>query len=118
VQIGLVELVPPEIQSSVLSKIKTLLTKARASEIAVIFIQHDGPKGDPLETHTKGWGIRPSLNPVGGEPIVRKRESDSFFETELQGELGKRGVTNLIVAGGMNRVLCGHHLPTCYQSRR
>jgi nicotinamidase-related amidase len=101
VQVGLVELVPPEVQSSVLSKIKTLLTKARASGIAVIFIQHDGPKGHPLETHTKGWGIHPSLNPVGGEPIVRKRESDSFFETALQGELGKRGITNLIVAGGM-----------------
>jgi nicotinamidase-related amidase len=118
VQIGLVELVPPEVQSSILPKIKTLLPKARASEIAVIFIQHDGPQGHPLETHTKGWGIHPSLDPVGGGPIVRKRESDSFFETELQGELGKRGGTNLIVAGGMNRVLCGHHLPTCYQSRR
>jgi nicotinamidase-related amidase len=67
-----VELVPPEVQSSVLSKIKTLLTKARASEIAVIFIPHDGPKGHPLETRTKGWGIHSSLNPVGGESIVRK----------------------------------------------
>jgi nicotinamidase-related amidase len=101
VQIGLLELMPPEVQSSVLSKIKTLLTKARASGIAVIFIQHDGPKGHPLETHTKGWEIHHSLNRVDGEPIVRKRESDSFFETELQGELGKRGVTSLIVAGGM-----------------
>lgn len=91
---------PPEIQTKVLSKIKTLLTKARASRIAVIFIQHDGPKGHPLETSTKGWEIHPSLDPVGGEPIVRKREADSFFETVLQGELGKRGVTNLIVAGG------------------
>jgi nicotinamidase-related amidase len=41
VQIGLVELVPPEVQSSVLSKIKTLLTKARASGTPVIYIQHD-----------------------------------------------------------------------------
>jgi hypothetical protein len=31
VQIGLAELVPPEVQSSVLSKIKTLLTNARSS---------------------------------------------------------------------------------------
>jgi nicotinamidase-related amidase len=67
----------------------------------VIFIQHDGPKGHPLETHTKGWEIHPSIKPLDSEPIVRKRESDSFFETELQGELKKRGVINLIVAGGM-----------------
>jgi nicotinamidase-related amidase len=35
----------PEVQKSVLPKIKTLLTKARASGIPVIYIQHDGPKG-------------------------------------------------------------------------
>jgi nicotinamidase-related amidase len=84
VQIGLVELVAPEVHSSVLSKVKTLLTKARATGIAVIFIQHDGPKGHPLEAHTKGWGIHPSLKPVGGDPIVRKR--DSLPTSSLLGE--------------------------------
>jgi nicotinamidase-related amidase len=42
VQIGLVELMSAELQRSVLPKIKTLLTKARASGIPVIFIQHEG----------------------------------------------------------------------------
>jgi nicotinamidase-related amidase len=101
VQVGLLELVPPEVQSSVLSKIKTLLTKARASGIAVIFIQHDGPRGHPLETHTKGWEIHPSVKPLDSESVVRKRESDSFFETTLQQELEKRGITRLIIGGGM-----------------
>ena len=101
VQIGLVELMPAEVQSSVLPKIKTLLTKARASKIPVIYVQHDGPKGHPLETHTKGWEIHPSFMPANGEQVIRKRESDSFFETELQEELGKRGITRLIIAGGM-----------------
>ena len=101
VQVGLVELMPAEIQSSVLSKIKTLLTKARASKIPVIYIQHDGAKGHPLETHTKGWKIHPSVMPAHGEQVIRKRESDSFFETELQKELGRRGITRLIVAGAM-----------------
>src|SRR6201997_1917801 len=58
-------------------------------------------RGIHWRTHTKDWAIHLSLKPIGGEPIIRKRESDSFFETELQGELRKRGVTNLIVAGGM-----------------
>jgi nicotinamidase-related amidase len=117
VQIGLVELAPPELQSSVLSKIKTLLTKARASGIAVIFIQHDGPKGHPLETRTKGWGIHPSFNPVGGEPIVRKRESDSFFEDRPSRGTWKKRRYQPHRRWGNDRVLCGHHLPTCDDSR-
>ncbi len=92
---------PAQVQSSVLPEIKTLLTKARASKIPVIYIQHDGAKGHPLETHTKGWEIHPSVVPADGEQVIRKRESDSFFETDLQKELGKRGITRLIVAGAM-----------------
>jgi nicotinamidase-related amidase len=101
VQVGLGELIPAEIQERVLPKIRTLLEGARASGTPVIYIQHDGPKGHPLETHTKGWGIHPSLRPADGEPVIRKREPDSFFETTLQQELESRGITHLIIVGGM-----------------
>jgi len=101
VQVGLVELIPVEIRTSVLPRIETLLSRGRASGTPVIFIQHDGPKGHPLETHTKGWEIHPSIKPLDSESVVRKRESDSFFETALQQELEKRRVTRLIIAGGM-----------------
>ena len=100
-QVGLVELASAEIKGSVLSRIETLLAKARASGTPVIYIQHDGPKGHPLETDTKGWEIHPLLKPADGEPIIRKRECDSFFETTLQQELEKRRISHLIVAGGM-----------------
>jgi len=101
VQVGLVELMSPEVQRSVLPRINTMLTKARVSGIPVIHIQHDGLKGHPLETNTRGWEIHPLLKPADGEPVIRKRESDSFFETALQRELEKRGITHLIIAGGM-----------------
>jgi nicotinamidase-related amidase len=92
---------PAEVQRSVLPRIRTLLAKARASAIPVIYIQHDGSKGHPLEAHTRGWGICSSLQPTDGEPVIRKRESDSFFGTTLQRELEKRGIAHLIIAGGM-----------------
>ena len=100
-QVGLVELMPAEVQRSVLPRIKTLLAKARASGTPVIYIQHDGPKGHPLEANTKGWEIHPSLRPADGEHIIRKRESDSFFRTTLQQELEQGGIAHLIIAGGM-----------------
>jgi nicotinamidase-related amidase len=51
VQVGLVELMPSEIQRNVLPRIGTLLAKARASGALVIYIQHDGqspPSGNKL----------------------------------------------------------------------
>ena len=54
-----------------------------------------------LEPGTRGWDIHPSLKPSADESIIRKRESDSFFETTLQEELKKREITHLIIAGGM-----------------
>jgi nicotinamidase-related amidase len=101
IQVGLVKLIPFEIRAGVLSRIEVLLSRARASGTPVIYIQHDGPKGHPLETHTKGWEIHPSIKPLENESVVRKKESDSFFETTLQQELGRRGITRLIIGGGM-----------------
>jgi nicotinamidase-related amidase len=100
-QIGLVELIPDEVRTSVLSSISTLLIRARSSGLPVIFIQHDGPEGHPLETRTKGWEIHPSLKPAEGEQVIRKRESDSFFKTPLQQELRKNGITHILIVGGM-----------------
>jgi nicotinamidase-related amidase len=100
-QVGLVGLMPAEVQKSLLPRIRTLIAKARASAIPVIYIQHDGAEGHPLEIHTEGWEIYPSLKPAYGEPVIRKRESDSFFGTTLQRELEERGITHLIIAGGM-----------------
>lgn len=100
-QIGLVDLMSAEVQSSALPKIKTLLTEARASGIPVIYIQHDGAGGHPLEIDTEGWKLYPPLKPADGECVIRKRESDSFFGTTLQQELEKRGIAHLIVAGAM-----------------
>jgi nicotinamidase-related amidase len=101
VQVGLVKLMPAELQEHVLCRIGTLLVRARASGTPVIHIQHDGSEGHPLQTYTKGWEIHPSLQPAEGEPVLRKQESDSFFKTALQQELEKRGITHLVVTGGM-----------------
>jgi len=101
VQIGLVRLMPSELQDSVLPKIAVLLSKARSSGILVLFIQHDGPKGHPLETNSPAWAIHPSIAPLSGESVIRKKASDSFFETRLAERLRTDGIGQLIIAGGM-----------------
>jgi nicotinamidase-related amidase len=92
---------PPELQDRVLSNITVLLSKARSSGIPVLFIQHDGPKGHPIEAETAAWAIHPSIPPLSEEPVIRKKASDSFYETRLAEELQTRKISHLIIAGGM-----------------
>jgi nicotinamidase-related amidase len=83
----------------VLKRIGSLLTKAREAGTPVIYVQHDGSEGHPLAPGTPGWSIHPAVAPVPGEPVVRKRACDSFYETSLQEELTARGITHLVVSG-------------------
>lgn len=101
VQVGLVRLLSPELQDRVLPNLALLLRKARASGTPVFFVQHDGAKGHPLEAETAGWAIHPAILPLAGEQVVRKKTSDSFFETRLAEELQRAGSRHLIVAGAM-----------------
>ncbi len=101
VQVGLVQLMPPHLQARVLSNIMVLLSQARSSGISVLFVQHDGPKGHPLEAETPAWAIHPSISPLSGEPVIRKKASDSFFETALAELAEAAEITHLIIVGGM-----------------
>jgi nicotinamidase-related amidase len=101
VQVGIIDHFPSYNKDQVLANINDLLTKARAARVLVIYIRHDGGKGDPLEANTEGWSIHPRIAPVDGEPIVDKRSCSSFYETPLQTMLDEAGVSHLIVTGCM-----------------
>ena len=101
VQIGLVRLMSPELRESALSKITVLLRQARSSATPVLFVQHDGAKGHPLEAESADWAIHPAILPAAGESVIRKKASDSFYETRLAEELKAREITHLIIAGAM-----------------
>jgi nicotinamidase-related amidase len=85
------------------SRIAKLIAQARATSVPVIYIQHDGAKGHRLDPTTPGWRLRPEIAPNPGEPIIRKRASDSFFETTLDAELSARATRRLIVCGCMTQ---------------
>ncbi len=87
-------------RDEILSRIDTLLARARASQAPVIYVQHDGPRGHGLEVGTDAWQIHPAIAPQNGEPIVNKRASDAFYDTTLKQELDRRGIRHLVVVGG------------------
>jgi nicotinamidase-related amidase len=79
-----------------LQTLSGLISEARQAGAPVIYVQHNNSrfvKGSPA------WPIHPAIAPLGGEVVVQKRTPDSFHETILGDELGKKGIKKLVIAG-------------------
>jgi nicotinamidase-related amidase len=82
-----------------LARTKSLLQKARAARVPVVYVQNCGGKGDPDVYGSDGWKIHPSIAPVKGDIVVRKKTPDAFHKTDLHEKLKLRSVRNLVVVG-------------------
>ncbi|MEX2116715.1 MAG: cysteine hydrolase family protein [Bacteroidota bacterium] len=85
--------------NELLTRISSLLSKARTAQLPIFFIQHNGGKGHPLEPGTAGWPIHPAIMPTERDVVIQKLTSDSFKDTQLHQQLQTLGVGRLIVAG-------------------
>ena len=83
-------------RDAVVSNIGTLVEKARARQIPVVWVQHSD---DHLVRGSDGWRIVPELKPHDAEPLVEKHYSDAFEETTLETVLAGLGVGRLVLAG-------------------
>jgi nicotinamidase-related amidase len=84
-------------RDEVVRNISTLVDKARAEDVPVIWVQHNSD--DELPRGSEQWHYVDELQREEGEPLVHKRYGDSFEDTELESELAARGVGRLVVAG-------------------
>jgi nicotinamidase-related amidase len=83
----------------ILERIGGLIARAHAAGGSVIFVQHNGWSGHPLEPGAPGFPIHPAVAPAAGDLVIQKRASDSFYDTTLQRELDERGITHLVIVG-------------------
>jgi len=79
-----------------LENLQTLIEKARAADVQVIFIQHnDGG----LVKGTHDWEIHSAITPQKEELVVQKWSPDAFHETGLHEILKTKNIQNLIMSG-------------------
>jgi nicotinamidase-related amidase len=85
--------------AALVDRLNRLARAVRADGGAVIFVQHDGPPGDPHHPDEPGWRLLASLEVRPDDAIVRKRSCDAFLDTTLEQVLRESGVDRLIVTG-------------------
>jgi nicotinamidase-related amidase len=83
----------------VVAAIRGLVERARAAGTPVVYLQHCHATYELMKKGAPGWRIHPEVEPKPGELVIEKTASDGFFNTSLQGELDRLGVTRLIVCG-------------------
>ncbi|WP_432155343.1 isochorismatase family protein [Streptomyces sp. bgisy153] len=83
-------------REGVLRNIGTLVERARAADVPVVWIQHSDRW---LKRDTDAWRDVPELVRGTAEPLVHKTYRDSFEATELESVLAGLGVGSLVVTG-------------------
>jgi nicotinamidase-related amidase len=83
-------------RDKVIANIRSLVEKARASQVPVVWVQHSD---EELAKDSDEWRYVPELVREDGEPLVHKHYGDSFEDTDLESVLAERGVGRLLVTG-------------------
>src|SRR5262245_38173544 len=78
-------------------RLNRLAEAVRNAGGAVVFVQHDGPPGDPHHPDQEGWRLLPGLAVQAADTIVRKTACDAFLDTPLDAFLRSRGIERLII---------------------
>jgi len=80
-------------------RINGLAERVRASGGIVLYVQQDGPPGDPHHPSEAGWRLLPTLQTKTGDLFVRKTSCDAFLGTSLDDLLRESQIDCVVVTG-------------------
>ena len=81
-----------------------LLRRFRDAGRPVIHIVHDAGPGTPYDVTAPIGQIADMVAPVEGETVIVKKYPSAFEQTELDAELKKRGIENVVYVGFMTHM--------------
>jgi len=87
-----------------LAECKLLLERFRAAGRPVFHVQHDAGEGSPYDLNAPIGQIADAVAPIAGEAVITKAVPSSFAQTDLDEQLKKLGVQNLILTGFMSHM--------------
>ena len=87
-----------------LDEIGKLLKRARALQIPVIHIQHQGKAGGAFGPDTPGFEFASPANPAPGEAVVHKSLPNAFASTDLASRLAALKKPNVVLVGFMTHL--------------
>jgi len=98
----------------IISHIKVELEKAREKDIPVIYVCDSHEENDPefirmgwlphAIAGSKGAQVIEELEPLTGDKVVTKKGYSGFFNTSLEEELKKGGISELLVTGCVTNI--------------
>lgn len=81
-----------------------LLDRARKEGAPVIHVRHDAGPGSPYDVTARIGAIADEVAPRAGEIVITKSLPSSFEKTDLDADLKRLGVTDLVLAGFMTHI--------------
>jgi len=84
---------------AVVSRIAALIARARAAQVPIFYVQHDGGRGDEFDKNGPGFSFVPEIAPQSGECVTVKRHCCAFQDTELDTRLRAAEIDSLVVCG-------------------
>ncbi len=94
-----VDATPKYDAAGLIGRLDRLAAAVRDRGGAVVFIQHDGPPGDPFHPDMPGWPLIDELARHPADAVIRKTSCDAFLQTSLEEFLRAQAIDRLIITG-------------------
>lgn len=85
--------------AGLVGRMNRLADAIRPTGGAVVFIQHDGPPGDPYHPDSPGSRFLSALDVRSADTVIHKQACDSFLDTPLEAFLRGQSIDRLIITG-------------------
>ncbi|MGD8189505.1 cysteine hydrolase family protein [Brevibacillus ginsengisoli] len=86
-----------------LGVIHQMIEKAISEQIPIFYVQHESQQGEPMARGSQFWQFIEGITPRSSDVIIHKQATDAFYETILQEELDRGGITHLVVVGAQTQ---------------
>ncbi|HUE62780.1 MAG TPA: cysteine hydrolase family protein [Rhizomicrobium sp.] len=86
-------------EEGTVARLNALAVKARAAGAAVIFVQHEGPKGSGFHPSEDTCELLAELDRQPDDRTVKKSTCDAFLETNLYSLCHEQGIAHLVIGG-------------------